>query len=293
MARINIEDSLHSDDRYQNLIEKLADRYKALGMITAAFILAQKHWTKHRGIPEDNWPASLDILLEVRLAERTFNESGMKIVYIKGSNEQFAWLEQKSAAGKSVSNKKLEALEKARHKKTLNGRSENTERELNGTERPLNVSEPLSHSHSLSLSLSPSLTHPPAQTHSKKGSSAKKSSAASGQTHDLIKLYCDLWMKTYKTSKSPPITGKETGIFSKLHKDVGFERAKSLIQAYLRMPDQWFVTKRHDAVTLTANLNAISLFADNGKMISNKEIRELDKKVATQNLLDAIDRGEI
>lgn len=146
MARINIEDSLFRDDRFLELVERTGNRYQAIGLIASAFILAQKHWLKTGLIPNDEWSEQMNILVQCRLA--SVQDNG---VYVVGSKEQFGWLSQKSEAGKSRSKKKIESAENARKSKnkTLNGRTTESERKLNGS----NGSE------ALSLSLSHSLTH--------------------------------------------------------------------------------------------------------------------------------------
>lgn len=141
MARINIEDSIFSDPKYLNLMIKVGDQYKALGLLVTAFKLAQTHWLKHQSIPAHNWLKDLDVLIDCGLAELLENGA----VYVKGSKEQFSWLSQKSEAGKSLSEKKLNQLAEARNKKQY----KISERTLNGDERKLNGSEALT----LSLSL--------------------------------------------------------------------------------------------------------------------------------------------
>lgn len=149
MARINIEDSLFTDPRWQDLLIKTGCKHKALGLITSAWILAQKHWVQHKSVPKKTWSKDLDILIEVELAERLNDGS----VYVKGSKSAFGWLEQRSNAGKKISEKKVESLKKARAAK-----SNKTHNGLNGSERTLNSSEPLALSLSLPLTLSQSLS---------------------------------------------------------------------------------------------------------------------------------------
>lgn len=96
MARINIEDSLFTDSRWIDLLIKVGCKHKALGLLTGAWILSQKHWLKHRGIPKKAWPKEFDILIEVELATR--QDDGL--VYVKGSKKAFVWLEQKSESGR-------------------------------------------------------------------------------------------------------------------------------------------------------------------------------------------------
>lgn len=96
------------------------------------------------------------------------------------------------------------------------------------------------------------------------------------RTKDLIALYCDLWKSRYNSTRSPDIRGKEVGQIKKLGEDLGFARASKLIEAYLQMPDAWFITRTHDVATLVTNLNKVSLFADSGKMVSQREARQID-----------------
>lgn len=145
MARINIEDSLFKDRRFLKLLTKLGCQYKTLGMVCSAWILAQENWLKYKCIPAKAWPSDLDILIEIELAERTLTGD----VYVKGSSSAFAWLQQKSNAGKSKSVKKIQNL-KRRVAETPNARSTDDERKSNGSE-PLTLTLTPTHSHSHSL----------------------------------------------------------------------------------------------------------------------------------------------
>lgn len=140
MARINIEDSLFTDDRYQKLLAKTGCPTMTLGLICRAWCLAQKHWLKHKAVPKKAWPADLNILLEIELAERTSTDD----VYVKGSKKAFLWLEQKSNAGKSKSPEKVKTL-----KKTPNARSTCDDRGSNGSEAPSSLLSSLTHKEEL------------------------------------------------------------------------------------------------------------------------------------------------
>lgn len=111
------------------------------------------------------------------------------------------------------------------------------------------------------------------------------------ETKSLIAFYCEAWKSRYNSN--PPIGGKEAGIFRTLVKDLGFEKAKNFVNAYLQMPDPWFVTKRHDAATLRLNLNSVEHFITTGKLVTRKDVNELDKRISYQNTIDALRRGEI
>lgn len=98
MARINIEDSIKSDIRFVNLAIKLGSMKLALGELTWAWMTAQRFYlkTKDKCIPKSEWlkQECNDCLIDVGLAELR-GES----VWIKGSDEQFSWLTQRSKAG--------------------------------------------------------------------------------------------------------------------------------------------------------------------------------------------------
>lgn len=96
MARINIEDSLFRDSRWIKLLLHCGCHHKALGMVTSAWMLAQKHWTTSKSIPKEAWEEDLLPLLEVGLAQQL--PSGD--YYVKGSTEAFSWLDQRIEAGR-------------------------------------------------------------------------------------------------------------------------------------------------------------------------------------------------
>lgn len=124
----------------------------------------------------------------------------------------------------------------------------------------------------------------------KKGNEIKKprppKAAAPPGVQETIAHYCDEWKFRY--GASAPIGGKISGQFRTLVKDHGAQRCKDFITAYFQMPDQWFVTKRHDVVTMISNLNAIAQFMETGRMFSKKEITQLDQNVATNNLIKSL-----
>lgn len=128
---------------------------------------------------------------------------------------------------------------------------------------------------------------------SKKGSRKAAPVAPIEGVNEVIKLYCDTWKLRYKSDRSPDIRGKDVGLVKGLVKDLGRSRVELLVQAYLSMPDGWFVTKKHDITTLIANMNSVSLFADSGRLITKSEINQLDKQVTNQNTLEALKKGAV
>lgn len=78
-----------------------------------------------------------------------------------------------------------------------------------------------------------------------------------------------------------------------LVKQIGLDRSKDIVSAYFKMPDTWFVTKRHDIPTLMGNLNAITQYLETGKMITRKDLKNMESKLGTQSLLQMVDEGKL
>jgi hypothetical protein len=98
VARINIEDSIFKDQRFINLMFKLGSLEMALGSLVRAWMLAQKWFlSPEKMIPISDWKTQgiKDEIIEVGLA----TQIGEKI-RLSGSDAQFGWLMQCSAAGK-------------------------------------------------------------------------------------------------------------------------------------------------------------------------------------------------
>ncbi len=112
-------------------------------------------------------------------------------------------------------------------------------------------------------------------------------------TQPIIAHYCDEWKSRYNSENFPVILPHHAKLLKTLLKQVGSARATETITAYFKMPDAWFVTKRHDIPTLMGNLNAITQFLDTGRMVTRSDLKNLDQNVSTQNLLKMIDEGKI
>lgn len=120
MARINVEDSIYSDIRFNDLVQKLNCVDTAIGSLVRAWTLAQKWFIKEdRMIPLTEWKKNRinDALIEVGLAEIIGDH-----VRVAGAEEQFGWLKQRSDAGRrSGIVRQNQAIE--RHRTTVQSRS--------------------------------------------------------------------------------------------------------------------------------------------------------------------------
>lgn len=247
MARLNIEDSLYRDQRWLKLLEKTKCRFKALGLVINAWTLAQRNWLENKSIPKKAWDNDLNILLDVGLAQK--NKDGS--YYVNGSKKQFAWLDQRSNAGK--------------HKNRQNQHTKKVERD--GTGR--NGTEP--------LTLSPSLTHNYKELTTKRAHASLKKDA-NNAVKDFIVVYDKALKTRYGNKAKLVITPKIAGQIKKLVFDIGLVKACDLIQVYFQMDDQWFLKRAHDFSTFLNNLQKIAISLDTGlenPTTSDKSISEL------------------
>lgn len=121
MARINVEDSILTDERFLNLVIKLGSVKLALGEVVWAWRQGQRHFLSldnDRCIPFDEWTKQgcNDLLINVGLAER--RDKG---VWIVGAKEQFSWLIQKQSAGEKSGEARREKKSKKANERPLTG----------------------------------------------------------------------------------------------------------------------------------------------------------------------------
>jgi hypothetical protein len=262
VARINIEDDIWTDPRFMKLTLAVGDHLKATGLIVMAWRAAQKFWLNgKRPIPREVFERDLDeALISVDLAER--NEAGD--VYIKGSEEQFAWLIQRQKAGKDGGKKsgkaRLEKKEKS-PKRTEAGSSE--------TKR----AEPSS-SFSISSSISKESPLP-----SVKGERPAEPSGP--DVARIIGVYVKAWQTRYKTRERPDVGGRTQGLIKALLRDYPPERLCSLIEHYCAMGEPWFEKKTHDFPTFRENLTKIaaSMGGVGSGGVGQSDLMELGRRI--------------
>lgn len=118
----------------------------------------------------------------------------------------------------------------------------------------------------------------------------KPSATAPAGANFVVAAYFEAFNRRY--GAAPARAPKAIGQLGKLANDFGKDRAIALVEAYLEMPDSWYLTKRHDVGTLVENLNAVSQYLDTGRMITRKDIQNMASSQDLAGQLAAIDRGE-
>jgi hypothetical protein len=113
------------------------------------------------------------------------------------------------------------------------------------------------------------------------------------KTNLVIAAYCSGWKKSYNSQKNPTILPKDAKMMKTLAESRGVDEAIKMVEAYLRMADPWFIKKRHDVSTLLANLNTITHFMETGKVVTHRDIKRVQDKVESDNLMKMIEEGKV
>lgn len=252
MPRINIEEKWWSDPRRGRLAEKLGRRV-ADGLMLEAWRISQEFNGN-----TFSWKIYFDevevqAMLSVGLAE-LHGEN----LYIKGSKEHHDWIKEqrrRASLGGQATKRKNNSLQEAPATPTL------------GPPLGQSLGPP-------SPSPSPSLEHtlktPFLTEHDSLLPSVKN------KVSFFVGRYVKAYQKKYGKTARPDLRGKVQGQIRAFLKDVPLDRACSLIEVYLQMPDKWFETKCHDFSTFLENQNKIALGLDTGKSNpSRKSVEEI------------------
>lgn len=271
MARINIEDSLLKDDRFSELMLKLGSRIMALGVITEAFILAQKHYltdVNDRLIPLNDWQrkTELHILLDVGLAE--VKNSG---IYIKGSESNFKWLLQKQAAGKS-------SAESKRIKRTM----ESTY--VNGRSTAGNGSQPLT----LTPTLTPTLS---SFSNSSSLGTKQKKSVKNEHTEENRKIWA-VYENAYRLRYgiNPVKNATVNSQISNLRKKLGTEESLMVVEFYLKHENSFYLKNTHTFGLCLKDAETLRTQAIKGVAITSGMVRSFEKKQNENEIIAALEK---
>jgi hypothetical protein len=267
MARINIEDSLFKDARFIDLCIYYGDKAKALGVITWAFVVAQKYYLSEesaRLIPLSEWKRQQcdDKLIEIGLAE--MRPEG---IYVSGSEDQFAWLIQKQQAGKKGGRPKSNIKEK---RKAGGYRAKAEE----------SGSNPLT----LTPSLTPTLSL--SQAHSQNISERVKNapSRASGGTQ-----IWEAYREAYKTRYGvEPVRNATTNSqCNALHKRLG-ESAIEVVRFYLTHNDGYYLRSQHPIGLALAQAESLHTQWQRGVAVTSTQVRNAEKTINNAETLQAL-----
>jgi len=266
MARINVEDSLWADQRFIQLCIKTGDMAKAVGAVVLAFKLAQRFWVPdQRNIPSVQFrstPLASD-LIELGLAEYLEDD---QFVYVKGTKEQFAWLIQRSEAGKAKKPRSLKSLE------NLPNGTERDLTERNGT-KPLTLTPPPPLA--LALTLPQSLENQKTEIIETAEPPRPKKPEPNPLNKETWESYERAYQRRYGV---PPVrNAKVNGQVAQLVKRLGAE-APAVAEFYLSHNKAWYTQKAHAVDGLLTDAEALRTQMATGRQLTQVGSRDLERQ---------------
>jgi hypothetical protein len=279
MARINVDDDLFTDVRFEKLIDNLGDKHTATGLMVDAWRTAQKYWMNDKElVPIKIWSLGGDRfqkLIEFCLAE--IRDSG---VYVAGSEKQFSWLLQKKEAGKQSAKSRKDKFGTAQP--MSNDVQTKSEQSSNVVTIPLNEipngPEP--------LTLTPTLTPTLTQNINTKNLNTCPKVNFGRQSGEKSSSVWDRYSAAYKLryGQAPARNAKENSICSKLVQAVGLECAENLAEFYVRHNDQWYVKKMHPLNILLADFQKIRTEMLSGNIMTSDQAERAEVRAANDEV---------
>jgi len=267
-----IDDSIFRDTRFLNLVAKIGDPEKAMGTMLNAWMTAFEFWKNKHPIPRSTWVERglNDLLIDVGLARY----QGDDAIYVSGTERMNEWY-----------HKLIEKGRKGGLKSQANRRS--TARAKSTRAKPKQPTYTYPYTYPVSVTDTDE-----ASTNASHSTKAGPLSEKTNHYGNAIAWFCSEYKRRYNSQYR--ITGKDAGTIKRLCDGLGSEDVyKRIVTAYLDMPDQWFVNKRHDVTTLEANLAKVSQFEQSGQMVTQAQLKDLDRNTTNKALLEKIRRGEL
>lgn len=252
MARINIEDTIYRDSRFFDLAQKVGSREAAMGSLVFAWDLAQRWWkTPDKKIPLEEWGKikNSSAILDVGLAEMSDGK-----VYLRGSREQFVWLEQRQNAGRKNKGKSS--------KRPLTGRNDRQRVETSSSPSPSPSMQLSKDSSKEESSAAPSAATESGDLFPVEILEAENASRVESPQQKLIAKYCELFKAKYGTN--PVIRVEELGVSKTLVKLPGLQRCLELLPAFFEMQ-----IPRHPLYQFSQQISAVAVKHETGRVVSN------------------------
>lgn len=269
MARINIEDRWWTDPRRKALVRICGSEEYADGLAINLWRLAQnKEYLTSDGsfIPDtvmDDWQETSK-LIEAKLIQKQGNS-----YYVKGSTESLCWLnERRSNAAKGGASK---SKEKTKHLKNARSKTEAEESKL----------EPSS-----SFSISSSISHSKNKEFAAADASAPPKPKQSDPAKESRKEILTHWLSEYRSRKLVDYphhpSAKLNSQIKRIHENLGVEKAKSFMSAFLSLNKPYYVERGHSLALFESDLPAIASWASNPE----KNVRDLNRFKKAKEIIE-------
>lgn len=270
MARINIEDRLHKDHRFIQLVIALKNIDTAIGCLVRAWMLAQKWYLiDDRMIPIDEWKKQSfpKELLESDLVQVIGDK-----VRMRGADDQFAWLIQKVEAGRKGG-------QKSRRKRKV----ADAKQVLSNANQPNPDANPLS---SRSPSHSSVLSAPSGFAQDEPDEPDEESKAANRQAWEA---YRQAYLTRYKIE--PVRNAMVNRQIQEFVKRIGAKEAPDVIRFYVQHPKSFYVENTHAFGLCLHDAETLRTQWAKRHAITKAEITRYEKAEKRENLIQSIERG--
>lgn len=248
--RVGVDDSIYVDVRFTALTEILGNKERALGMLVRLWMCGVKYWADDRSlIPKDVFAlGGFEPCAKALLA--TECEDGF---YVKGAKDQFEWAYKLRSGNRAGGLKSAEARKEKYGSAQPKSPRSPLEVDFDNPRSPPEVKA----SHPNAITITSTTTNPITKINTKKNNTGQSPDTAVVGVRDFVSSYCEAFKKRYTTN--PIVDGRSSGIAKRIVKSLGLPKAKALVESYLTMNDQWFITKGHDLQTFEGSLNKIEM----------------------------------
>lgn len=269
MARINVDDKLFLDPRYQKLVAKLGCPKLALGNLLTAWFLAQRYWVPNKQeIPISVWNES-------DISEELFKLGLAKLstasVYVRGTEERCEWLfsvrERGSKGGSTRAARRLKSLGKisSSAKQTQASLLSSLSSSLSSLNSDLNTSDDLS------------------------GSPAKDDNHFYPVTNKVWEAYSDAYLKRYGIypKRNAMVNGQLKNFVGRL----GEKDAIHVAKFYLTHNESFYQKKAHSVGAMLHDSEKLLTEWKTGNKIDSLQVKSKENVSNYHAQLDRITKG--
>lgn len=271
MARINIEDSIHKDRRWADLLLAVKDLDRAYGLLVRTWIVAQQWYlSPTKMIPLPEWKKQK---IDNAILESGWAEIVDGFVRVCGADEQFAWLMQRSDAGKKGGRPSKRAL--------VESIEESSKRPLSSVKPPLTPVKPLT----LPLSLSPPLSQDPSLKKKKEhGKNLTGGSKKQTPTAAVWDAYSEAYWLKYgvEATRNATVNAQLANFVAR----VGAEDAPEVARFYLTHHSAYYIAKQHSVGPMLSDAEALRTQWLRNRAVLPSEARTVEKSQQNVNVWD-------
>lgn len=250
MARINVEDTIWRDDRFDQLKVLLGNRAVAIGWLVVAWDLAHIWFgkTPTHLIPVSEWEKAKmpSALMETGFAE--LRDGG---VYVRGTNDHCRYILDRKEAGRRGA---------AKTNEKLHGKTRQT-RQVTPSSSPLpllsSVEDSSLREEATALPATNVVGLPP-----KKG---RGSPEVGEKAQKFIAAYASAYKAKHGGYPDEIRDGRVVGQINSWIAHYPLDRALQLVQAFMQIDDRWFDQRGRCFEAFRANLNKIGTALDSGQ----------------------------